>query len=241
MMIQNCDVANSRIQFEEAFRDLLKIPQYYSTTNFAFSVNMSFRFPLTLRYFLKFDGKLKSRQFPVCGGNKLLDSTRLRHEIMRMYDKDPQGWNVSLGRDRSGFFDILIGHGTKAWQLKEYQVNPYKFVGLGTRIPKISPQQSPMEHPFGLRPISPIDIKELTNLIEDPKGMNEFALKLLNQKPVSTDEALESPAILHGPVMQSSRPLDTLSSAHTRLDEKLRKELQRIVNRDFRHTITPYI
>jgi hypothetical protein len=52
---------------------------------------------------------------------------------------------------------------------------------------------------------------------------------------------VESPAILQGPILQSNRPLDALSTAQTKLDEKLRRELRRIVHREFRHTVTPYI
>jgi hypothetical protein len=84
-------------------------------------------------------------------------------------------------------------------------------------------------------------MKEFASVVDDPKTMTELAAKMLSGKPVSATEALESAAILQGPILQSPRPLDSLSSAHTRLDEKLRKELQHLVNREFRHTVTPYI
>ncbi len=84
-------------------------------------------------------------------------------------------------------------------------------------------------------------MKELTTLIDDPKAMSDLAARLLSERPISSSEAAENPAILQGPILSSSRPLETLSTAHTKLDEKLRKELRRIVHRDFRHTVTPYI
>lgn len=172
----------------------------------------------------------------------MLDSTKIKREISRLYDKDPEGWNVLVGRDRSGFYDILFSHGTKAWQIKEYQVNPYKFVGLGAKLRNISePPVATPNYPFGLRPISVDLIKELTNAMDDPKIMDEIASKLLSERTVSSIQAAQSPAILQGPIFQSNRPLDALSSAHSRLDEKLRRELRRIVHRDFRHTVTPYI
>lgn len=172
----------------------------------------------------------------------MLDSAKIRREIARLYDKDPQGWSVLVGKDRAGFFDVLISHGKEAWQVKEYQVNPYKFVGLGSRISNLPPHPlASKEYPFGLRPVGLDSMKELSNLIDDPYAMSELASKLLSQKPVSSSEAVESPAILQGPILQSNRPLDGLSSAQTRLDEKLRRELRRIVHREFRHTVTPYI
>jgi len=172
----------------------------------------------------------------------MLDSIKIRREIARLYDKNPEGWRVLVGRDRSGFYDALISHGAEAWQLKEYQVNPYKFVGLGSRLP--NPTVTPLiprEEPFGLRAIGLDQIKEIATMIDDPSSMSDLAAKLLSRKPVSATEAIESPAVLQGPVLQSPRPLEALSSAHTKLDARLRKELQNLVNKEFRHTVTPYI
>ena len=170
------------------------------------------------------------------------DSAKIRREIARLYDRNPEGWRVLVGKDHSGFYDALISRGTDAWQVKEYQVNPYKFVGLGSRLPQITNSPLvPQEHPFGLRPIAVEQMKEFASIVDDPKTMNEIAARMLSTKPVSASEALESPAILQGPILQSARPLDSLSSAHTKLDEKLRKELRQLVNREFRHTVTPYI
>jgi hypothetical protein len=172
----------------------------------------------------------------------MLDSTKIRREIAKLYDKNPEGWRVLVGRDKSGFYDALISHGTDAWQLKEYEVNPYKFVGLGSRIPNlpVAPLTS-QEEPFGLRAIGLDQIKEIASVIDDPSSMSELAAKLLSRKPVRASEAIESPAVLQGPILQSPRPLEALSSAHTKLDTRLRKELQNLVNREFRHTVTPYI
>lgn len=147
-----------------------------------------------------------------------------------------------VGRDGSGFYDALISHGPEAWQVKEYQVNPYKFVGLGSKLPSVtSGPLIPLEHPFGLRPIGLDQMKEIASVIDDPKTMSELAGKLLSRSPISASEAIDSPAILQGPILQSPRPLEALSSAHTKLDERLRRELQQIIRKDFRHTLTPYI
>lgn len=175
-------------------------------------------------------------------GSGLLDSTRIRREISRLYDKDPQGWRVLVGKDNSGFYDVLISHGREAWQVKEYQVNPFKFVGLGSKLPSSTPVPSiSNEHPFGFRPVGLNQIKELASMIDDSAAMSGLAAKLLAERPISSAEALESPAVLHGPILQSSRPIEALSTSQTKLDEKLRRELRQIVHRDFRHTIMPYI
>lgn len=172
----------------------------------------------------------------------MLDSAKIRREIARLYDRDPQGWNVLVGKDRAGFYDLLISHGSEAWQVKEYQVNPYKFVGLGSRLPSaVAPHIPLAESPFGLRPIGIDMMKDIASLMEDPRAMGDLAAKLLRERPVSAREAIESPAILQGPILQSTNPLGALSASHSRLDTRMRKELQRIVNKEFRHTVTPYI
>jgi len=170
----------------------------------------------------------------------LLDSTRIRREIARLYDKDPQDWRVLVGKDRFGFYDVLISHGIQAWQVKEYMVNPYKFVGLGSKLPSSHPLGR-SEYPFGLRSIGLNDMKEIADIIDDPRALSDLASKLLSQKPVSSRDAVEGAAILQGPILQSTGPLEAISSAHTKLDEKLRRELQRLVRRDFRHTVIPYL
>lgn len=171
----------------------------------------------------------------------LLDSNRIRAEIARLYDRDPQGWRVLVGKDKFGFYDAIISHESEAWQVKEYQVNPYKYVGLGTRLPNLPQPVALKEHSFGLRPIDLTQMKALAGAVDDPNSMSDLATRLLSRRPVASAEAMEGPAVLHGPILQSGRPIDSLSSAHTELDEKLRRELQHLVNRNFRHTVTPYI
>lgn len=171
----------------------------------------------------------------------MLDSNRIRAEIARLYDKDPQGWRVLVGKDKFGFYDAIITQGAEAWQVKEYQVNPYKFVGLGTKLPSLAEPMVFKGNNFGLRPIGFNQMKELENAAEDPRNMSDLAARLLSQRPIASTEALDVPAVLHGPVLQSSRPLETLSSAHSELDDKLRNELRHLVSRNFRHTMTPYV
>jgi hypothetical protein len=172
----------------------------------------------------------------------LRDSAKIREEIARRYEMDPQGWSVLVGKDKVGFFDLMISHGSEAWQVKEYQVNPYKFVGLGSRLSNLPPNPiASSGFSFGLRPVGLDIVKELSNLMDDPRSMSELASRVLAEKPVSAREAAESPGVLHGPILQSNRPLDTLSTAQTKLDERLRRELRRMVQSEFRHTLTPYI
>jgi hypothetical protein len=165
----------------------------------------------------------------------------VKREVMRRYDESPEGWQVWVGKDGKGFLDLLISHGSELWQVKEFQVNPYKVVGYGasevTNRPLL-PHTSPYQ--FGLRPLTESRMKELAESIDDPKTVVDIMSKLLKAKPVPTDEAMRSQAILQGPIMQSSRQLDLISESQTHLDRRLGHQLERLVMRRYRHTLTPY-
>jgi hypothetical protein len=65
--------------------------------------------------------------------------------------------------------------------------------------------------------------------------------RLLRTKPVATDEAMRSQAILQGPIMQSSVRMDLISEAQKKLDRRLSSNLQALIARKYRHTLTPYV
>jgi len=169
-------------------------------------------------------------------------SDRVRREVMRRYDESPEGWQAWVGKDRKGFLDLLISHGSELWQIKEFQVNPYKVVGYGasavTNRPLL-PHTSPYQ--FGLRPLTESRMKELAGSIDDPKTVVDIMSKLLRAKPVPTDEAMRSQALLQGPIMQSSGQLDLISESQRELDRRLRYQLQKLIMREYRHTVAPYV
>jgi len=141
-----------------------------------------------------------------------------------------------------GFLDLVISEGSELWQIKEFQVNPYKVVGYGASAVATRPSlrhTSPYE--FGLRPLAESGMKELAGSIDDPKTVIDIMLKLLRTKPVPTDEAMRSQAILQGPITQSSGQLDLISEGQKDLDRRLGYQLEKLVARKYRHTLTPYV
>lgn len=156
---------------------------------------------------------------------------------MRRYDESPEGWQVRVGKDRKGW-----SHGSQLWQIKEFQVNPYKVVGYGASTLAAQPLlPDTVPYQFGFRPLTESRMKELAGSIDDPKTVADIMSELLRTKPVSTDEAMRSRAILQGPIMQSSQQVDFISESQTGLDRRLDHELERLVMRRYRHTLTPYI
>jgi len=169
-------------------------------------------------------------------------SRRVKREIMERYDENPEGWLASLGRDRRGFLDLLISQGNESWQVKEFQVNPYEAVGYGGSA--ITRRPLPCDrslHQFGLRPLTEAWMKELAASVDDPETVADIMSKILKAKPVSTVEAMRSQAILQGPIVESARNLHPISEAQKELDQNLRHQLDRLITRKYRHTLTPYI
>jgi hypothetical protein len=161
---------------------------------------------------------------------------------MRRYDESPEGWQVRVGKDSKGYLDLLISHGSELWQIKEFEVNPYKVVGYGASTLAAQPLLSDTRpYQFGLRPLTESRMKELAGSMDDPRTVVDIVSELLTTKPVSTDEAMRSGAILHGPIVQSPRQVDLISESQAQLDRKLSDQLERLVMRRYRHTLTPYV
>jgi hypothetical protein len=166
----------------------------------------------------------------------------VKREVMRRYDESPEGWQVRIGKDRKGYLDLLISHGGELWQIKEFQVNPYQVVGYGAGTLASQPSlPDTSSYQFGLRPLTESRMRELAGSMDDPRTVVDIMSELLRTKPISTDEAMRSQAILQGPIMQSPRQVDLISESQTQLDRRLSHQLDRLVMRRYRQTLTPYI
>ena len=168
-------------------------------------------------------------------------SERVRREIIKSYDNDPEDWRVLVGRDTGRHLSVLISHGEELWIVKEEQINPYKSVGYGAKtyqdaelLKNISP------YTFGFRPLTRSQIEELTSALEKKKSINEILADLMARKPVSFKDVV-SPMVLQGPVIHSPKPIDYISDKHRQLDLKLKLELERLLHRRYPQTVLPYL
>jgi len=168
-------------------------------------------------------------------------SERVRREIIKSYDNDPEDWRVLVGRDTGRHLSVLISHGEELWIVKEEQINPYKSVGYGAKtyqdaelLKNISP------YTFGFRPLTRSQIEELTSALEKKKSINEILADLMARKPVSFKD-VASPMVLQGPVIHSPKPIDYISDKHRQLDLKLKLELERLLHRRYPQTVLPYV
>lgn len=145
--------------------------------------------------------------------------------ILKRYNKDPKGWNFSVGRGHENkFFDILISHGKDVWQMKLdtlYKPNP---LGVGIKIGR-SGKLSDSPYSFGFRPLPEELILELSERGLSPDIIEE----IMREKPRPINQ-IETPGIVQGPITFSSS-LDFISDRHRNLDSKLKIELDRLLGK----------
>jgi len=98
---------------------------------------------------------------------ELLDYETVIKKIINKYDRNPENWQVLMGKSPKGFYDIIFSNPEEVWQLKLdtiYKPNP---VGFGAKV-EIEPSKIRLENfpSYGFRPVS-LKILEQINSIED--------------------------------------------------------------------------
>jgi hypothetical protein len=152
-------------------------------------------------------------------------------KILKLYDKNPQGWKILIGRDEAGYGSILIQTPEELWEIKVdslWKPNP---IGLGARIDKVGAlEQIVGESPhFGFRPVPKDYIKTLKEALENHKPIDDIIKSLLSQKP-ATINRLSGHGMLSGPVIY--RPdIPFISDKQLELDVLLRRNLNTMLNR----------
>lgn len=172
----------------------------------------------------------------------ILPADKIKERIIKKYNSDPSEWRVIFGRDNYGHYNTAIGHESDIWIIKEEQINPYKFVGYGTKVnsdvdilKKISP------YSFGLRPISEKQIEKLaTGFSLRNNKFKEILSNIMKTNPSPINE-LNSKIILQGPVVSSDQTTKLISQKNKELDLKLRKELRKLLYKKYPQTINPYV
>ncbi|MCJ7761205.1 hypothetical protein MUP59_08735 [Candidatus Bathyarchaeota archaeon] len=165
---------------------------------------------------------------------------KLKREIAKSYDSNPKGWTVVVGKDSRRFSQILVSNPSQAWILKEEWINPYKSIGLGAQlVGGIESLNSKLPQEFGLRPLAPQQIRDLSNLAGREENPRELLLEIMRSQPVASKD-IHSPLVLQGPIMTTSNPLSLISKKHEELDRHLSEELERLLLRKHPQAITTY-
>ena len=165
----------------------------------------------------------------------------IKKQILKRYDSNPSGWRVLVGRDRRGYYDLIVSQGSDIWLMKEEQINPLHSVGFGLRdkvtsldaIEKLSPVT------FGLRPLSDTQMTRIADTLKSGRGLSKVLSQFLKAEPISSSE-VTSPAILQGPVVHAPRGIGLISERQAELDRELRSELEKLLMRKYPQTIAMY-
>lgn len=151
-------------------------------------------------------------------------------EIERKYNRNPLGWNISIGRDPTGYGNIFISNPVTIWQIKIdslFKPNPY---GMGMKLGPVE-EFSDLIHPnsysFGFRPLLPTHLKDLQRNIIQEKPINNVIDEILKEKPVPLSQS-EEQSFLVGPVMHSSFQ-GYVSDKQKELDRKLKRNLDKLL------------
>ena len=152
-------------------------------------------------------------------------------EIDAKYNKNPLGWNISIGRDpHSGYGNIFISNPTDIWQIKIdslYKPNPY---GLGLKLGRtkefadLITSNTPS---FGFRPLLPSHLEKLQHHVEQELPINHIINEILSTKPVSLNHIKKS-NFLMGPILHSPFK-GYISERQKELDRKLKRSLDNLL------------
>jgi len=163
----------------------------------------------------------------------------IRRKLIEKYNRNPWNWKIFVSTDRNSFINTLVLHDEESWLIKEYLINPFKSVGVGARL---SPPRSNIQGKFnfGFRPISDSVIKRILEENDKEKRIS-ILNKVLSTKPMSLSN-IKSNFILGGPIYYAPRSiLEEISPSQRKLDEKLRRELNKILRKEYPHLFTPYV
>ncbi|MFN3621690.1 MAG: hypothetical protein ACK4TI_02255, partial [Nitrososphaerales archaeon] len=142
-----------------------------------------------------------------------------RLEILKLYEEDPEGWHILIGRDKKGYRNTSIIHRKELWLIKEEVINPFETVGYALKT-TLKNETLPLlkDITFGLRPIQ--------GTLED----TEMLLKaILEQKPLPPSEII-TPYVAEGPYIFSEH---LIAPSQIELDNRLTAELDRLVERRY--------
>ncbi|MFQ6050498.1 MAG: hypothetical protein ACE5K4_02280 [Candidatus Hydrothermarchaeota archaeon] len=161
-------------------------------------------------------------------------------EIVRKYNKKPEGWGVLVGKDERGYSNIFISSLEESWHIKTETINPYKSVGFGARTDRDYIKKITEKFPsYGFRPISKRLMIELSKEIEKKGFLSQQTVEMIADiKPVPQDK-LKGPMVAQGPVIYSN--LRLISKKQKKLDLMLTEELEKLLHKEYPSVIESYI
>lgn len=156
-------------------------------------------------------------------------------EIMKLYNKQPRDWHISVNSrpDEHSNGNIFISNPSFGlWQLKLDSLFKPRSLGVGMKIGGADEASSNHRKgpSFGYRPLFSDQLERLKEQLLEKDKIDSVINEILQQNPISIPRSLEAPLSLQGPIWLSGDKR-YISEKQRELDEKLRKDLRRLVTR----------
>lgn len=173
----------------------------------------------------------------------------IMEQFYEEYQEDPEGWSfwISPPPSSGDFYEAYIVHGDEAFFLKVESIFTPNPVGVGTKV-KIEEGQLEKDLPdFGYRRFTqeetrrflenlpkPEEYESLAEFQRDLKeSQNEIAREAMDKEPVPFGAAEEGEELAALGPYSSKSPLSYVSEGQEELRQKLSKELERLIHRDY--------
>ena len=146
-----------------------------------------------------------------------------------------------MGKDRDGFFDVLVVHRDTMWIIKEFSVNHYKTVGFALKK-SVDPYTKLPEsrYPFGLRPVESEKVFKVLSELKRGKSTQEILDEILSKEPTTSNEIGNKLAVAGPVVISKETPFKYLSEKQQEVNVKLKKELEKLIQRKYSYLYLDY-
>lgn len=175
-----------------------------------------------------------------------MDSIRpaeeVKKEIIKRYNAEPEGWQISVGRSSDRYYTVIASHGSDRWIIKEQPLSPFDSVGCGV-LQAIEEGEKSLRlshYPFGFRPLTESQAKTIIGAMEGERNLDKLFRKVLRTKPLPVDE-IRAPAAIQGPIVYSNNMLQLLSERQRELDKMLGEELEKQLVRKYSYRMGMYL
>ncbi|MFX1466598.1 MAG: hypothetical protein ACFFA5_09015 [Promethearchaeota archaeon] len=141
-------------------------------------------------------------------------------DVKKRYDKDKENWSIFSGKDtKYGHYDTFIAQPPRLWQIKSELINPFQAIGLGigpTRNIDEDIQRAVMElgKPINFQALFP---QPKDNSAIFVRGVERFSTTATNRLKKEYD------------------------NTQNKVDSKLTKELEELVNKKYPSRKTMYL
>ncbi len=154
-------------------------------------------------------------------------SREILEHVVAEYNRDPLGWHVTLGRDARNRTVVIFQKNKRIWQVKTHHVSPYRAYGIGgTTHARERPTEGAVS--FGWRDVSSSLASRIQADLQKTGSLSaETVARICDLEPRQIDSGAVQ--ALEGPFHVTPAPLGPISKGQEKLDNKLSRELDRLL------------